>query len=176
MKTNRRNFIFATAALLLAPALAGCQRRVPAALTTALEIDARTTCDLDGMPLVDYPGPKAQLFYAGQSTPVYFCDTVELFHTLLAPEQLRAVAAVFVQDMGKTDWEQPRGHWFDASTGFYVLGSRRQGSMGPSIASFSRQADADAFVTQWGGRRLRYAEIKRDMVDLSGGALHDSKM
>jgi copper chaperone NosL len=162
--------------LLAAFTLAGCGRQDEAKPLVALEIDPRTTCDLDGMLLADYPGPKAQVHYVGVTEPVFFCDTVELFNTLLRPEQVRAVAAVFVQDMGKADWAQPRGHWIDAKAGFYVLGSKRHGSMGPTIASFASQADAQAFAQEWGGKLLSFAEIKPEMVDLSGGALHDSRM
>ena len=64
----------------------------------------------------------------------------------------------------------------DASSGFYVLGSKRHGSMGPTIASFAQKADAEKFAQQWGGKLLRYADVKPEMVDLSGGALHDRKM
>lgn len=170
---KRRNFLFGA---VIGALLAGCgQANSPAAMTP-LEIDPHTTCDLDGMLLADYAGPKAQIFYAGQAAPTFFCDTVELFHTLLAPEQVKTVQAVFVQDMGKADWEQPRGNWIDAKGAYYVLGSKRHGSMGPTIASFAQEADARKFAAQWGGRLLRYAEVKPDMVDLSGGALHDSRM
>lgn len=143
---------------------------------TPVEIGVSTTCELDGMLLVDYPGPKAQIHYAGAAEPVFFCDTVELFHTLRAPEQVKAIRAAYVQDMGKADWEQPRGNWMDVKGGFYVLGSKRHGSMGPTIGSFARELDAKKFIEQWGGKLLRYAEVKPDMVDLSGGALHDGKM
>lgn len=141
-----------------------------------VEIGTSTTCELDGMLLVDYPGPKAQIHYAGAAAPVFFCDTVELFNTMLRPEQVRKVLAVYVQDMGKADWEQPRGNWIDAKSGFYALGSKRHGSMGPTIASFAQELDAKKFAEQWGGKVLRYAEVKPEMVDLSGGALHDTKM
>ncbi|MDD2881126.1 MAG: nitrous oxide reductase accessory protein NosL [Rhodoferax sp.] len=141
-----------------------------------VEIDASTTCELDGMLLLDYPGPKGQIHYAGAPAPVFFCDTVELFNTMLQPEQVRKVMAVYVQDMGKTDWEQPRGNWMDATNSFYVLGSKRHGSMGPTIASFADESEAKKFAEQWGGKLLRYAEVKPEMVDMSGGALHDSKM
>lgn len=141
-----------------------------------VEIGTSTTCELDGMLLVDYPGPKAQIHYAGAAAPVFFCDTVELFNTMLRPEQVRKVLAVYVQDMGKADWEQPHGNWIDAKSGFYVLGSKRHGSMGPTIASFAQELDAKKFAEQWGGKVLRYAEVKPEMVDLSGGALHDTKM
>ena len=141
-----------------------------------VEIDRATACELDGMLLADYPGPKAQVHYAGQAQPSFFCDTVELFNTLLAAEQVRAVRAIYVQDMGQADWNAPQGHWVDAKPGFYVLGSKRHGSMGPTIASFAQEADAAKFVADYGGKVLRFAEITRDMVDLSGGALHDTRM
>lgn len=173
MMMTRRSIIFTA---LLGSVLVGCDQSVSTKTLAPVEIDARTTCDLDGMLLADYPGPKAQIHYAGQDAPIFFCDTVEMFNTLLRPEQVKAVQAVYVQDMGKADWEQPRGNWIDAKSGFYVLGSKRHGSMGPTIASFAQESDAKKFAEQWGGRLLRYAEVKPEMVDLSGGALHDSKM
>ena len=81
-----------------------------------------------------------------------------------------------VQDMGKADWDQPRGNWFDARTGIYVLGSKRKGSMGPTVASFAKETDAQAFASQHGGKVLRFGDITRDMVDLSGGAQQDTRM
>ena len=157
-------------------ALTACEPSGSGAALTPVEINPGTTCDLDGMLLADYPGPKAQIHYAGQAEPVFFCDTVEVLNTLLRPEQVRAVRAAYVQDMARADWDQPRGNWVDAKTAFYVLGSKRHGSMGPTIASFARQEDAQKFTQQWGGRVLPYADIKPEMVDLSGGALHDTRM
>ena len=93
-----------------------------------------------------------------------------------AGEQVRAVRAVYVQDMGQADWNEPKGHWIDAKTAVYVLGSKRHGSMGPTIASFAQEADAAKFAGEHGGKVLRFADIKLDMVDLSGGALHDTRM
>ena len=157
--------------------LAGCgEQAAPAKPLVPVEIDRSTSCELDGMLLADYPGPKAQIHFAGQDKPVFFCDTVELFNTLLAGEQVRPVKAVFVQDMGQADWDKPQGHWIDAKSAYYVLGSKRHGSMGPTIASFAQEVDANKFAELFGGKVLRFADIKRDMVDLSGGALHDSRM
>lgn len=155
--------------------LAGCGRE-PEAPAQPQEFDAATACALDGMLLADYAGPKAQVFYAGEGSPHWFCDTVEMFHALLRPEQLRPVRAVFVQDMARADWEQPRGHWFDATTGIYVAGSRRHGAMGPTLASFRTERDAAAFAARHGGKLLRYAEVTPELADLSGGAMHDSRM
>jgi copper chaperone NosL len=158
------------------PARHGCVQQANRHHHRPVEIDAATSCDLDGMLLGDYPGPKAQLYYTGDARPHWCCDTVEMFNTLLRPEQARPIRAVFVQDMAKADWERPRGNWFDARTGFYVQGSKRHGSMGPTLASFQQEADARTFVGQYGGKMLRFAEVTPEMVDLSGGALHDKRM
>ena len=48
--------------------------------------------------------------------------------------------------------------------------------MGPTIASFAQEADAARFAAEYGGKVLRFADVKPGMVDLSGGALHDTKM
>ncbi|MBV8157185.1 MAG: nitrous oxide reductase accessory protein NosL [Dyella sp.] len=175
MNPRRRTILTTLMGVAGLAALTACGQKGGAAITPA-EIDAGSTCSLDGMLLADYPGPKAQIYYANDATPHWCCDTVEMFNTLLRPEQAKAIRAVFVQDMGQADWDQPRGHWFDATTGFYVLGSKRRGSMGPTVASFRQEADARSFVGQYGGQLLRYAEVKPEMVDLSGGALHDGRM
>ena len=154
-----------SAASAIAPLglLSGCSEQAAQQRSLApVEIDRSTSCELDGMLLADYPGPKAQIHFAGQDKPSFFCDTVELFSTLLAGEQVRAVQAVYVQDMGKA--------------AFYVLGSKRHGSMGPTIGSFAQEADATKFAAEHGGKVLRFGDIKADMVDLSGGALHDTRM
>lgn len=168
----------ALAATLCALALlAGCSDKGATQQALApVEIDRATSCELDGMLLSDYPGPKAQIHYAGQEKPAFFCDTVELFNTLLAGEQVRPIRAVYVQDMGQAEWEHPQGHWIDAKNAVYVVGGKRHGSMGPTIASFAQEADAAKFAQEYGGKVLRFADIRLDMVDLSGGALHDTRM
>ncbi len=179
LRTSRRRALglVALAALPASVLLAACGEKAGEAQALApVEIDRATSCELDGMLLSDYPGPKAQIHYAGQEKPALFCDTVELFNTLLAGEQVRAVRAVYVQDMGQAQWDAPQGHWIDAKAAVYVLGSKRHGSMGPTIASFAQEQDAAKFAQEYGGKVLRFADIKPDMVDLSGGALHDSRM
>lgn len=162
-------------AALLAALLAGCGAdEAPPA--TAAEITEGTTCVLDGMLLAHFPGPKAQVHYQGQAEPEYFCDTVEMFAVLRAAEQARPVRALYVQDMAAADWEQPRGHWIDASQAVYVAGSDAHGSMGPTIASFARREDAERFSREHGGRVLRFDEVTPDMVVLDGGVLNDQKM
>jgi len=153
MITNRRRLLLAAVAAPLLP-LIGCGEAASDKPIMPAEIDPATTCDLDGMLLGDYPGPKAQIHYAGVAAPVFFCDTIEMFSALLQPEQVKPVRAAFVQDMARADWDNPRGHWFDAKSGFYVVGSKRRGSMGPTFASFSAEADARQFAAQFGGKVL----------------------
>lgn len=153
--------------------LAACGEPVKPAVP--LEIAGDTACALDGMVLLDFPGPKAQIHY-DQGAPDFFCDTREMFSILLRPEQKKRIVAIYTQDMGKADWNHPVSQWIDAKSAFYVIGSPRRGSMGPTVPSFALEADARKFAEQYGGKVLPFAQVTLDMVDLSGGASHDEKM
>ena len=159
--------------LVLAMLLAACNQQ--AAPVAPLEISAGTSCSLDSMTLADFPGPKAQIHYAS-GEPDFFCDTFELFSVYLLPEQKKRITGIFTQDMGKADWEKPQGHWIDARQAIYVLGSRKTGSMGPTLAAFALQADAESFARQYGGKVLRFDQVTLDMVNLTGGVIHDEQM
>lgn len=174
---GRRRLLCGCAALGLS-ALVGCSREGGDAkrATGPQEIAAGSSCSLDGMLLADYPGPKGQIRYKGDAELHWFCDGTELLATLLRPEQVRAVEGAWVQDMGKADWDKPVGHWTDARQAVYVLGSKRHGSMGPTAASFADQGAAQAFSQKWGGRVITFAQLKPEDVDLTGGALHDTRM
>jgi copper chaperone NosL len=161
--------------LAAALAAAACGETERPKTAQPVEITRDTVCSLDGMVLADYPGPKAQMHYA-QGQPDFFCDTMEMFSLYLRPEQQKKVTAIYVQDMGRTDWDHPQGNWIDARAAVYVHGSKRRGSMGPTLASFSREEDARAFADKHGGKVLRFAEVKPEMVILDGGALHDQRM
>ena len=159
--------------LVLCILLTACNQATPKVI--ALEPTSETACELDGMILKDYPGPKAQIHYA-QGKPEFFCDLMELFSMLLMPEQKRSVTAVFVQDMGKTAWEHADGNWIDAKSAIYVAGSKKTGSMGPTFGSFSTMQDAENFVKKEGGKVLRFAQITQDMLNRNGDAAHDTTM
>ncbi|HEY0845269.1 MAG TPA: nitrous oxide reductase accessory protein NosL [Noviherbaspirillum sp.] len=162
------------ALLAIVVLLAACGKEV--AQVAALEPGKDTACALDGMVLVDYPGPKAQMHFA-EGAPEFFCDITELFAMVLAPEQKRPVTGIFVQDMGKADWAQPVGHWVDAKAAFYVVGSRKHGSMGPTFGSFANEQDALAFAQKEGGSVKRFEQITIEMVDKhASGASHDNTM
>ena len=158
------------AALLL---MSACSHAIPQAV--AQEPSNDTACALDGMMLKDFPGPKAQILYV-EGKPDFFCDLMELFSTTLMPEQKRQIAAMFVQDMGKTDWDHPSAHWIAAKTAVYVVGSKKLGSMGPTFGSFANAQDAEIFAKKEGGKIFRFDQITSNMVNMSGGVAHDMKM
>lgn len=150
-------------------ALGACSQAVQRGL--AQDPGADTACALDGMVLQDFPGPKAQIQYV-EGKPDYYCDLTELFTVLLAPEQKRQVAGLFVQDMGKADWAHPAGHWIAARTALYVVGSAKAGSMGPTFGSFATAQDAAAFAHKEGGKVVPFDQITSAMVNLRGAAVH----
>ncbi len=170
---TRRQLLLAAAG---AGALAACGRRPSGSRLQAVDFTTETVCVLDGLRLIDYPGPKAQIHYAGRTDPDFFCDTVEMFHVFLAVARRQDVRGLFVQDVGKTGWDEPQGHWIEARQAHYVHGSSRFGPMGPTLASFSASAQADAFADRFGGTVLRFDDVTPDMVILDGGALHDTRM
>lgn len=152
-----------TAALLLV----ACGQATP--LAQPLEPTLETVCALDGMALQDFPGPKAQVHYS-EGKPDYYCDLMELFGILLAPEHKRKVSAVYVQDMGKAEWARPTGRWIAAKDALYVVGSRKQGSMGPTFGAFSSAQDAAAFVEREGGTVVPFDQVTAAMLDTDGAA------
>ncbi|GAA5073231.1 nitrous oxide reductase accessory protein NosL [Lysobacter panacisoli] len=166
----RRLVALALPALLLS----ACGERT--SVTTApIEPRAGEICELDGMTLADFPGPKGQIRYADGKTS-YFCDTVELLSVVLMPEQVRKVDGAYTQDMARANWETPAGHWIRVEDAFYVEGSRRVGSMGPTLASFALRADAEVFARKFGGKVLPFSEITPNQVRLDGGTTHDQGM
>jgi copper chaperone NosL len=160
-------------ALSLAAALAACSK--PEAAVQPLVIQTGTACSMDGMILADFPGPKGQIHYAS-GEPDFFCDTTEMFSIYLQPEQQKRITGIFTQDMAKADWEKPEDNWIDAKKAWFVVGSNKNGSMGPTIATFAEQQAATGFAGQYGGKVLKFEEVTPEMVDLTGGAGHDEHM
>lgn len=173
MTSRRAADMFRSALFAAALLLAACGETT--APVQPLEITQGTVCALDGMVLQDFPGPKAQIHYE-HSEPEFYCDTKEMFSIVLRPEEKKRIVAIYTQDMAKADWAHPQAYWVDAKAAFYVVGSSRRGSMGPTVASFAVEADASTFAAQYGGKVLRFDQVTLDMVDLGGGVVHDEKI
>ena len=48
--------------------------------------------------------------------------------------------------------------------------------MGPTLASFALQQDAEKFAQEFGGKVLHFDQVTPEMVDLTGGVVHDEHM
>lgn len=154
---------FGLPAVLLFGALAvgGCGRPVsfpPRPVTPS------TTSRDDGMTLLQHPGPEAQLIYADGRTD-FFCNPQDLLEWYYRPDRRpEKVANMYVQDMGGTSWQHPRGHWIPADQAYYVIGNRRLTDMGPTFVSFRSRAAAADFTAKYGGRIYRFDQIKMAMI------------
>lgn len=137
MKPFRPSLLLAT--LCTAALLSACGNKAETAVV-AVEIDRATTCELDGMLLSDFPGPKAQIHFKGEDKPSFYCDTVEMFNTLLKPEQVKALRAVLVQDMGKANWDDPVAIGLTPVPAFMYWAASSKAPWGPPLpASHKRQ-------------------------------------
>ncbi|MBF0097794.1 MAG: nitrous oxide reductase accessory protein NosL [Magnetococcales bacterium] len=126
-----------------------------------------------GMNLIEHPGPKGQLYVAGVPDPFWFSSVRDLFIYLQTEGSTRRILALFVHDMGRTDWQKPGSDsWMNGQEAFFVLGSRRDGGMGGSeIVPFGTQQGAEAFIKAYGGRILRYPETLASPLFTPGSPL-----
>src|SRR5690606_8119875 len=94
-------------------------------------------CEVCGMLIDGFPGPKGQAFIRQRSAPLKFCSTVDLWSWMLQPEIEGVLEAAYVHDMTAVDWERPDDdRYVDARAAWYVAGHSQRGAMGPTLASF----------------------------------------
>lgn len=157
------------ALVLSALAIGGCGRSVS---YPPRPVTPHTTSRDDGMTLQEHPGPEGQLIYADGRTD-FFCNPQDLLEWYRRPDRRpEKVAALYVQDMGATSWQHPRGHWIPASEAYYVIGNRRVTDMGPTFVTFRDLKTAGNFAARYGGHVYRYDQIKPKMIapaDMAGG-------
>jgi len=126
----------------------------------AIAIESGDECHLCGMIITHFPGPKGQLYSRGITGNMKFCSTRDMFAFILDPENQHNIQEAFVHDMAVTPWDHPDEKvYINAKTAFYVIGHSKKGAMGPTLASFSKQADAAAFAKSEGGQVLKFDEI-----------------
>ncbi|MCZ7559574.1 MAG: nitrous oxide reductase accessory protein NosL [Burkholderiaceae bacterium] len=156
------------AVIVALAAVAGCDRRTDErSRPSPSEVLAEATGYYCGMRLAEHEGPKGQVYLASRSEPIWFSSVRDTIAFLRAPEEPRDIAAVYVNDMGRSaSWQQPdRGAWVDARLAWFVIGSQARGGMGaPEAVPFSEQAAAEAFRVSQGGRVVRLDEIPDDYL------------
>lgn len=148
--------------LILAVILVACSRQ-EAVKPSPIELTRENACTVCGMIIMDFPGAKGQIHYRnGKVDP--FCCTLDLLMFYLQPDRPRHITAIYVNDMGRADWNHPQDHWIDATTAWYVYGGEVLGPMGEALVPFSEPEKAEAYVRKNGGRMVRFDEITMEML------------
>jgi copper chaperone NosL len=153
--------------LLAALALAGCSEENIAAIPPPQELTASAIGHYCGMNLLEHPGPKGQIILASRSEPIWFSSARDAFAFTMLPEESKDIHAIYVSDMGRAQsWENPGPtNWVDAKQALYVIASRAKGGMGADeTVPFSDKDAAERFMTEKGGRVVKFAEVPRDYV------------
>lgn len=156
-------------ALILLPVglLAGCsgEDKSTALVQKVVALESSDECHLCGMIITNFPGPKGQLYSKGIKGNMRFCSTRDMFAFIVDPENQHNIQQAYVHDMAVTPWDHPDEETYvDAKLAFYVIGHGKKGAMGPTLASFSKQADADAFAAAEGGKVYSFDQITLDLL------------
>ncbi len=131
----------------------------------AIAIESSDECHLCGMIITNFPGPKGQLYSKGIEGNMKFCSTRDMFAFIVDPENTHNIQQAFVHDMAVTPWGKPDNEIFvDAKTAFYVIGHKKPGAMGPTLASFAKREDAQSFVAEEGGKIFAFDEIDLELL------------
>jgi copper chaperone NosL len=123
-----------------------------------------------GMQLTEHEGPKGQIFLVGKARPIWFSSARDAIAFMRLPDEPKAVAAIYVSDMGAAkNWAHPRV-WVDARKAYFVIGSGKRGGMGAAEAvPFGGKDAAEAFAAAEGGRIVGLDGVPNAYVLGSGG-------
>lgn len=170
MNTSYSRAMRTLPALLLGLLLTACgeaEQQVQTLVPTAFH--PSDECHVCGMLIADFPGPKGQA--VAPDGVKKFCSTAEMIGWWLQPENRHLQARLYVHDMGRSVWDKPDDrHLIEASSAYYVAGTRLKGAMGVVLASFADEQAARELATREGGRVLRFEEIDQDVLQMGAGA------
>ena len=152
-----------TALVILALFSLGCAK-APVPVPSPVELTRDDSCSLCGMIPVNFPGAKVQIHYEnGQMEQ--FCSTVGFFTYFLSPGGPTRITAIYVNDMGKADFDRPAGHWIDAGKAFFVFGGDVMGIMGAeALVPFALKEVSEAYVQKHGGSVMKFDEVTPEML------------
>jgi copper chaperone NosL len=145
--------------------LSGCGEKEGASVADApRDLTREEVCMIDGMILLDYPGPKGQIVLKNGEAR-FFCDTKGLISTLYDPDYKVKIKRAYVQDFAGRKWGSYSDRWIDVNQAFLVMDSAKLGAMGPTMATFSSRSDADAFAAEHGGAVVPFTEFNESMLE-----------
>ena len=162
----RRHPMFGLAALLLTVGLAACDGEQTAEVPPPLDAPGDATGYFCGMLLSMHAGPRGQIQLARDGGVLWFSSVRDIFSYREMPEEAQSIAAIYVTDIGRADWDSPEpGTWILAEDAVYVIGSDRRGGMGgEETVPFADRAAAEAFVAEHGGRIVGFEEMPMDYI------------
>ncbi len=132
-----------------------------------LTIEETDRCDVCGMGIKKFPGPKAILEMRG-GHQLKFCSAREAYCYALKPENQMLVDKMYVHDMGRSDWNKPDDSTFiDGKKAFMVLGAKKRAIMGPPVATFENEGDALKFAHEFGGEVYEFSDLSSEFLQCS---------
>lgn len=159
MKRTALNWFLAALAAVTLTACSGNEEQATAK-PDPVHFESGDECHVCGMVIANFPGPKGQAFTEKEQQVRKFCSTRDMFAWMLQPENVNRDHTLYVHDMAQTDWQSPDDTaLIDAREAFFVVGSDRNGAMGPTLASFASEDAAQGFVMEHGGEVLAYSDI-----------------
>lgn len=143
--------------------LSGCGQSPEQATQHAIKYEGGDECHLCGMLIQNFPGPKGQGYFDKKN--VKFCSTRDMMAFYLDEENTHRIESIFVHDMADSHWDKPDdSHLIDGRTAWYVVGSNKTGAMGPTLASFKSQVNAEFFAKEFGGQVLAFNQLTLDSM------------
>lgn len=124
------------------------------------------SCTSDGMVIIDYKGPKAQILWKDGSR-TFYCEVREAFFERTDIIKKKQIIAVFVQDFSFLEWGSYRDKWVLAEDAYYVIDSKKNGAMGITYVPFLDYNEANLFKNEFGGMILKFEEINIDVLSSS---------
>lgn len=128
------------------------------------ELSRQAVCYIDGMILLDHPGPKAQIITKENET-YYFCDVKGFFETWFDPNYALKIRSAFVQDFSELKWGSYKDKWILAKDAYYVFGSKLQGAMGQTVVPFLNNDSALVFAKEHGGKVIAFNQVNQDILE-----------
>jgi len=182
---DRRMLLARTGASLCVGAAAGCLGGLggdDGEIPDPIDLSGQKLDDRGGMVIGQHGGPNGQLFYADHSPDGH--DNPAWFHTLsfgLFPYYFEhrewTAEAIYATDYSIVEFEVTERNgrktlpaptdaetFGDAKQLFYVIESDVEGGMGPELIPFSKQADAESFREDHGGRIAEFGDVTPELL------------
>lgn len=152
---------------MFALALAGCGEKADTQAPAPATLTGEAVGYYCQMTVQDHDGPKAQIFLAGDTGPLWFAQVRDGVAFLREPEKKAEIAAFYVSDMARApNWQSPGNeNWIAADAAIFVVGSDATGGMGaPEVVPFGTRRAAAAFAAEHGGTLMLIDEIPPEAV------------